>query len=457
MHLPSVSTDPKHTDFWFLPLGGTGEIGMNLNLYGHAGSWLMVDCGATFNVPLRPEFDKRFDIHREAFVIPDPAFIVDKVDQLAGIVITHAHEDHIGALLHVWPKLQCPIYTTAFTAEVIRRKFYSAEIFVELPIVEVNSGDDLDIGPFNVRWLSITHSIPEPQALLISTPLGDVFHTADWKIDKAPVVGNKFKPSRFKALAHKNIIAMVCDSTNALRKGYSISEKECEKGLGALISKATGRVVVSCFASNLARVITLARIAQQTGRYVALAGRSLENMVSIARLTGHWPDDLSFTPLRHIGYLPPHEVMIVATGSQGEPNAALSKMATGVFRACLLEKGDSVIFSSIVIPGNEAFIEKVLQQLRDIGVNVTQSENSTHIIHASGHPNELDLQDMYSWVKPNCAVPTHGESAHMLANANIAREAGVLKQVVGTNGDVFDLVNAALFPSFTDVARLAIK
>ncbi|MFC3120251.1 ribonuclease J [Agaribacter flavus] len=431
---------------------------MNLNLYGHSGRWLMVDCGITFNVPLDPQNDQRYDVKREDCVIPDASFIYQQADKLAGIVITHGHEDHIGALINIWPKLQCPIYTTAFTAEIIRRKFYANEQYVDLPLVEVATGAELDIGPYTVRWLSITHSIPETQALLISTQVGNVFHTADWKIDASPVVGLKFKPSRFKSLATKNVLAMVCDSTNALQAGYSISERACEKGLGELISKAKGRVVVSCFASNLARVLTLAKIAKASGRYLALAGRSLENMVSIARLTGYWPEELHFTPLRHIGYLPPHEILLIATGSQGEPKSALHKMAMDSFRHCSLEKNDTVIFSSIVIPGNEPYVSKVCQQLKDKGVRVIQSNDTDAPIHASGHPNEEDLKDMYAWVKPQIAVPTHGEQKHMLANAELAKAVGVKQQLVGMNGDLFSLApRIALIRSKVKVGRVALK
>ncbi|MGQ8365710.1 ribonuclease J [Glaciecola sp. 1036] len=413
---------------------------MNLNLYGHAKNWLMVDCGATFNVPLDPEKDNDFSVKRHDVVVPDASFIIENKDALCGIVITHAHEDHLGALMHIWPQLDnCPIYTTRFTAEVIRRKFYRADLFYELPIVEVRTGDILDIGPFTLRWLSITHSIPEPQALLITTSLGSVFHTADWKIDMQPVIGNKFKPSRFKALSKENILSMVCDSTNANRAGFSVSEKECEYGLHQLIQKANGRVIVTCFASNIARLLTLFKIARETGRYVCLFGQSLDNMISIARATDNWPDDYHPIPKRHIGYLPAREVLIIATGSQGESKAALSRMADGTHRDCDLEKGDTVIFSSIVIPGNEKPILKLVEKLKNQDVTVYQSENCEYRIHASGHPNSEDLAQMYQWVRPKSVIPTHGESLHMTANAAIAKRVGVETQMVGVNGDLFEL------------------
>lgn len=430
---------PNSKQLWFLPLGGTGEIGMNMNLYGHSNAWLMVDCGATFKSPLDPKDDDNPNARTYDVVAADASFIESRKDSLCGLVLTHAHEDHIGAVVATWPNLECPIYATPFTAEVLRRKFYQKGIYENLPIVEVAQNTTLDIGPFTVSWLDITHSLPEPQAIKITTALGSIFHTADWKIDHNPVLGRAFNKQSFIDLQKDNIVAMVCDSTNALKSGYSVSEKDCARGLGKIISRATGRVVVSCFASNVARLITLVTIANQTGRYVALFGRSLENMVSVARRCGYWPDELKLTHRRHIGYLPKHEVMIIATGSQGEPRAGLNKLAHNTHRDCELEEGDSVIFSSIVIPGNEKPIEKIIHCLKERKVAVFQSEDCEETIHASGHPNQNDLADMYQFVKPNIAIPVHGEHAHMLANAGVAKQNGVTKQLTGANGDLFVL------------------
>ncbi|MBT1449418.1 ribonuclease J [Glaciecola sp. XM2] len=429
-----------------------------MNLYGHSQSWLMVDCGATFQSPLEQRLDK--DPHAKVYdvVAADPAFIEARRDQLCAIVLTHAHEDHIGAVTEIWPSLGCPIYATPFTAEVLRRKFYQKQRFENLPIIEVQTNQTLDIGPFTVTWLAITHSLPEPQALKITTAVGSVFHTADWKIDKQPVVGKPFDPSTFIAMQKQKILAMVCDSTNALKPGFSTSEKACEKGLGSIISRAKGRVVVSCFASNLARLITLVKIAKANGRYVALFGRSLENMVSVARRCGYWPDDLSITHSRHIGYLPPHEVLIIATGSQGEPRTGLNKLATNMHRDCELESGDTVIFSSIVIPGNEKPIEKLVNALRNREIEVYQSHACEEVIHATGHPNQGDLATMYDYVKPNIAIPTHGEAQHMQANANIAQKQGVPKQLLGSNGDLFVMApQVQMKRKFVATSRIAIS
>jgi ribonuclease J len=303
----------------------------------------------------------------------------------------------------------------------------------------VSPNTSLDIGPFTVTWLDITHSLPEPQAIKIDTQLGTVFHTADWKIDKAPVLGVPFNPQLFTAIGNSKVLAMVCDSTNALRSGLSTSEKSCEKGLGKIISKAKGRVVVTCFASNIARLITIVKIANSNGRYVALFGRSLENMVSIARRCGYWPDDLKLTHRRHIGYLPAHEVLIIATGSQGEPRAGLAKLANNEHRDCDLDEGDTVIFSSIVIPGNEKPIAKIVSTLNNRSIDVVQSETCDEIIHASGHPCQGDLEQMYQYIRPQVAIPVHGEAAHISAHADIAKSIGVPKQLTGKNGDLYVL------------------
>jgi ribonuclease J len=434
-----LKNNPTEKDLWFVPLGGTGEIGMNVNLYGHNKQWLMIDCGVTFNVPLEQAQDEAVGVTRFNMVTADISFIANQRDCLCGIVLTHAHEDHLGAVLSQWEQLQCTIYTTAFTAEVLRRKAYRAETPFELPIVVVEAGGVLDIGPFTVEWIPTTHSIPDANAILITTPVARVLHTGDWKIDANPVVGKSFNKNLFKQLASKDITAMVCDSTNANRPGHSLSEKDCEQGLGTLISKARGRVVVTCFASNIARLITLAKIAQASNRYMCLLGPSLENMVSIARRTGFWPEELKITPRRHIGYLPKHEILIVATGSQGEPRAGLYKLALNIHRDCDLEKEDTVIFSSIVIPGNEKPVKRLTTLLLEREINVIESSGCEYIIHASGHPNEGDLKQLFNWVKPKCVVPVHGEPKHLLACSKVAKAQNIKHQLVGLNGDLYSL------------------
>lgn len=438
--------EPKKDDFWFLPLGGTGEIGMNLNLYGHNGKWIMVDCGVSFDEPLHPPYRNHADsseaqTHR--VVAPDPSFIANQKEQLAGIVITHAHEDHVGAIPYLWSRFQCPIYTTSFTAEVLRRKLVQTKLDHKVPIVEVSPGATQQLGPFTLEWLAVTHSLPEPYALKISTDVGSVLHTADWKIDAQPVTGAPFDSALYRRLGSENILALVGDSTNAVKAGFSISERNCYDGLLSTIRSQTGRVVVTCFGSNIARLITLAKIAKKTGRYMALFGRSLLNMYSIARHQGIWPDDLPLADPFHLGYLPANEVLAVATGSQGEKNTALARMANDVHPQLQLDKGDTVVYSSIVIPGNEEAVERINRTLKSRGITTVLSEDSVLPIHASGHPCQEELKLMYHWVKPQIAIPVHGEALHLHAHAELARECGIKKCYVGENGDLYRLAPQA--------------
>ena len=448
---------PSSQDFWFLPLGGTGEIGMNVNLYGHAEQWLMVDCGITFDEPLTPvssivsstattnsattneattnAVGSNADKH--PLVTANIDFISKQRQRLQGIVLTHAHEDHIGALAYLWPRLGCPVYATAFTAEVVRRKLSQLGLQEKVPLFIIDPTETLQLGTFNINWLATTHSIPEPYALVISTPLGRVLHTADWKIDAHPVTSSPFQPQHFKALQEDSITALVGDSTNATKAGFSVSERACYDGLLATIKPLTGRVVVACFASNIARLISLARIALKTDRYLSLFGRSLQNMYSIARAQGLWPTELSVIDPSHAGYLPPQEVLIVATGSQGERRAALGRLADDCHPHLALEKGDTVLFSSIVIPGNEKAVNGLIIKFEKLGVDVIQSEYSVLPIHASGHPCQEELKLMYHWVKPEIAIPVHGEPQHLQAHAEIAQQCGVKKTYVGRNGDLY--------------------
>ena len=444
---------PNAEQFWFLPLGGTGEIGMNLNLYGHDGQWLMVDCGITFDEPLKPGDSQRYRV-----VAADPKFISQQKEYLAGIIITHAHEDHIGGLAHLWRRFSAPVYTTPFTAEVLRRKLAQVGLSGKVPIIEVNELDSVQIGHFLIRWLPITHSLPEPFALTITTPVGSVFHTADWKIDKSPITGNGFDPSVFTQLAEDNVLAMVCDSTNALKAGYSTSEYDCRRGLLATIKEQKGRVVATCFASNVARLLSLAYVARETGRYMAVLGRSLLNMVSIARVTGYWPEDVVLVDAAHLGYLPANEVLAVATGSQGEPRAALHRLAYDNHFDLNLDSGDCVVFSAMVIPGNELAVERLVKQFESRKINVIMSEDSQYPIHASGHPNQEELAQMYHWVRPQIAIPVHGEAEHLQANAHVAKSSGLQKRFVGQNGDLYQLAPQPLLKrGFVDVGRIIIE
>lgn len=419
---------PDHRDLWLLPLGGCGEIGMNLNLYGHDDAWLMVDCGVTF---------ERESSQQNVRVMPDPQFIVSRREKLAGICITHAHEDHVGALADMWPQLRAPVYCTPFTASVIRRKFAEKNLLHRLPLHEVGLRTTSQIGPFTVEWVQMSHSIPEPSGLLISTRAGRIFHTADWKFDAQPVIGAPYDQARLQAMSEEQIDALVCDSTNATVSGWSVSESALEEGLRDLVHQTKGRVVVSCFGSNIARLVTLTRIGMHLGRRVAVLGRSLHNMVASARATGYWPEDCELIEGRHLGYLPREEVMAIATGSQGEPRSALHRMALDTHPELLLDPEDHVVFSARAIPGNEPDIERLIRRLRQKGVRVTQSEHHARKIHASGHPCAQELKQLYDWVRPQLLIPVHGEEKHMQAQDTLAGEAGIPRRLTGLNGDLF--------------------
>lgn len=429
---------PDEHDLWFLPLGGTGEIGMNLNLYGHDGQWLMVDCGVTFPKPGRVSADGVVHHTGEPPVqMADPAFIADRRDRLAGLVITHAHEDHIGAVPYLWPLLQCPIYTSRFTAEILRRKLAEFELLHRVPIIVVSVDERRRIGPFDVQWLALTHSIPDPNALMIRTPAGNIFHSGDWKLDAQPLVGHGYSKETFTGLAEEGVTAMVCDSTNATLPGHSISEAALYQGLLDAVAPARGRVIVACFGSNIARLHTLAAVARASGRYMGLMGRSLINMSSAARAAGLWGTADTLIQSGHFGYLPREEVLAVATGSQGEPRTALRRLASGNHPDFELEAGDRVIFSARAIPGNEEAIQGLIAGLQSMGVEVLTAESASLPIHASGHPAQDELRAMYQWVQPALAIPVHGEEQHMRANAGIARDSGVPRRLVGRNGDLF--------------------
>jgi len=421
---------PGPSDLWFVPLGGCGEIGMNLNLYGHDGRWLMVDCGITFARP------GEAGPHVQ---MPDPSFIEGRQQALAALIVTHAHEDHVGAVPHLWRRFRCPVYVTAFTAGILRRKLAEVGMLDEVPLQLVSNGDRLPIGPFDVEWLGLTHSTPETQALVIRTAAGSVFHTADWKLDPDPVLGDQVAEHRLRSLADENITAMVCDSTNATVEGRSTSEGELFDGLLDLVSQARGRVVVGCFGSNVARLLTLARVADAAGRYAGLIGRSLRNYFAAAREAGLWPARYRLIEAAHLGYLPPSEVLAIATGSQGEARAALDRLAADTHPDLNLAAGDTVIFSSRVIPGNEEAVARLRRRLQARNVTVIDDEGSNLPIHASGHPPRDELDTMYRWVRPGLALPVHGEASHMQANADIAAAAGVPRQLTGRNGDLFML------------------
>jgi len=435
---------PGQKDFWFLPLGGCGEIGMNLNLYGHAGKWLMVDCGVTF--------EKNEEGPGNRIEMPDPVFIANRQESLLGIVATHAHEDHIGALPHLWELFRCPIYTTPFTRNVLLAKFRQHGI--DAPIITIGSEQHLELGPFRLQWLPITHSTPETHALLIETSVGRALHTADWKLDSAPIVGAAINPAQYRALAGDGVDAVICDSTNATQEGHSTSESELFSGLLAEVSGSAGRVVVACFASNIARLQTLGNVAHVSGRYVGLLGRSLLRMVSSARVSGYLTENFNTVDAMDLGYLLPQEALILATGSQGEAGAALGRLAQDNHPHVNLAAGDHVIFSAKTIPGNETAVASLISALTARGIRVTHADESNRLLHASGHPYADELREMYAWTSPRLAIPVHGEPKHMTRNAEIARESGVPRQLVGSNGDLFDLLQDRKHAAAAPVGRL---
>jgi ribonuclease J len=414
-------------DLTFLPLGGTGEIGMNLNLYRCDGRWLAVDCGIGFGGSAMPEVD---------VMVPDPGFIADRRDRLLGLVITHAHEDHIGGVAWLWPRLQCPVYATPFAAAVLRRKLGEAGLLGKVKLHIVPPGGTIELRPFQIRFLPVAHSIPEAQALAITTPYGVVVHTGDWKLDPEPLVGPPTNEAALKALGDAGVLALVCDSTNAMVEGHSGSEAEVRRSLPPLLRGLRGRVAMTCFASNVARVESIALAAREVGRSVALVGRSLRNLDAAARECGYLKNVPEFVPEEDAGSIPDENLLILITGSQGEPRSALARVAVDTHPNVALGEGDAVIFSSRVIPGNERAIHAVQDNLVRRGVTVMTDED--HFVHVSGHPARDELRRLYKLVRPRYAVPVHGEWRHLSSHAALAQEMGT-EPILMEDGDVLSL------------------
>ena len=414
-------------DLAFLPLGGTGEIGMNLNLYRSGGKYLAVDCGIGFGGNELPEAE---------IIMPDPAFIAERRDKLVGLVITHAHEDHVGAVAHLWRQLRCPVYTTPFTAAVLRRKLGEAGLLNEVKIHVIKPGGSFDIAPFGLRFIQVAHSTPESQALVIRTPAGIVVHTGDWKLDPNPLVGPPTDEAAFQALGDEGVLALVCDSTNALVEGHSGSEGDVRRSLAGLIKGLSGRVVVTCFASNVARVESVVVAARDAGRSVALIGRSLRNLEAAAREAGYMKSLPEFVSEDRIEDIPDDNLLILITGSQGEPRSALSRVAADSHQSLSLGEGDTVIFSSRMIPGNERAIGAVQDNLVRRGVRVMTDND--HMVHVSGHPARDELRRLYRLVRPKFSVPVHGEWRHLAAHAALAKDLGV-DAVMLEDGDILQM------------------
>jgi ribonuclease J len=425
-----MTTTRPHADghdpdaLYFLPLGGSGEIGMNLNLYGYRGQWLIVDCGVTFG---EEEHQPGVDV-----IMADPAFIVERRDRLLGIVATHAHEDHIGAIPYLWPQLKCPVWATPFTASLLRAKLVEAQLANQVKITTVPMSGRFTIGPFDLELITLTHSIPEPNAVVIRTAAGTVLHTGDWKLDPEPLVGAVTDEARLRQIGDEGVLAIVCDSTNALRDGHSRSEGELRRSLTELIGRYDGRVAVACFASNVARLATIAHAAQAHDRDVALVGRSLWRIEKAARENGYLADVPRFLTEDEAGYVPRDKILLICTGSQGEPRAALARIARDDHPNVTLEDGDVVIFSSRIIPGNEKAINRLHNALIRLGIELVTEED--HFVHVSGHPCRDELVRMYQMVRPLVAIPVHGEARHLASHAELARQCQVPETLVVENG-----------------------
>jgi len=415
-------------DLLFCPLGGSGEIGMNMNLFHCDGQWLMVDCGMTFGEEGLPGVD---------LVFPDPAFIEERREALAALVLTHGHEDHIGAVPYLWPRLRCPVYATPFTAELVRGKLAEAGLENEVELHVVPVGGTLEAGCFTVTYVPLAHSIPEGHGLRIDTPKGIIFHTGDWKLDLEPQIGAPSTPKELAEIGEAGVLAMTGDSTNVFNATESGSEQSVKDSLMDLVGGLDGRVVVTTFASNVARLKTVAAVAEAHGRRIVLAGRSMHRVVNAARSTGYLPDWPETVAEDEAGKLPADKTLILCTGGQGEPRAALSRIASGDHRSISLEAGDSVIFSSKMIPGNELAIGRLMNKLALMDVDVITERDA--YIHVSGHPGRAELKRMYDWIQPKIAVPVHGEARHLRHHARFARSLGIPEAVVPSNGDIIRL------------------
>ncbi|WAC26152.1 ribonuclease J [Ancylobacter sp. SL191] len=421
----------------FAPLGGVGEIGMNLGLYGfgprNRRKWLAVDLGISFASPDIPGID---------IIMPDVTFLEREREQgnLVGLVLTHGHEDHVGALVDLWPRLGCPVYTTPFTHGLAEARRLGEPGAPKIPFHIVPSGGRTQIGPFDVEFVPVAHSIPDSHSLAIRTSLGLVVHTGDWKIDPTPVVGNVTDPARFTALGDEGVRAIICDSTNAIREGISPSETDVQHVLAELIAKAPARVAVTTFASNVARIRSIAEAAIRTGREVVLVGRAMERVIGVAREQRLLDGLPAFRPVDAYGFLPRDKVVAILTGSQGEPRAALARIADDDHPEIALSPGDQVIFSSRTIPGNERAVNRIINALVLQGVKVLTDRDA--LVHVSGHPRRGELEQMYKWLRPQVSVPVHGEPMHLAEHAELARAMGVREVVRLVDGDVVRLISA---------------
>jgi ribonuclease J len=430
---PASKPGDKDNELVLLPLGGAGEIGMNLYLYGygpaHDRQWLAVDVGVTFPHEAEPGME---------LVFPDVGFIEEERQSLVGIVLTHAHEDHFGALVELWPSLRAPVYATPFTAALLRAKMAEFGAREQVPLHELPLGSRFTLGRFDLEFVGMSHSIPEPNALVIRTPEGTVCHSGDFKFDPVPMVGAPADKSRLQAIGDEGVDVLICDSTNVLKDGHSASEGRVAETLERLIVNAPQRVVVTAFSSSVARIRSVVLAAKAAGRYVVVAGKSLWRVITAARESGHIDDSMTFLDQDQYGYLQRDEIVLLCTGSQGEPRAALSRMARGEHREIKLAEGDMLIMSSFTIPGNERLVGGMLNQLADEGVDIVTL--SDDLVHASGHPQKDELRDLYQLLRPRTVVPMHGEYRHLREHRKFALASGIPNAELMTNGDVMRLL-----------------
>lgn len=422
----------KADELVFMALGGLGEIGMNTYLYGYgppnARSWLMVDLGVTFPHESEPGAD---------VVLPDLRYIVADRKNLVGLVLTHAHEDHIGAVLDLWPSLECPIFATPFTAGMVKTKIGEAGRSAALPIRTVPLGGRFKAGVFDIEFVGLTHSIPEPNGIAIRTPAGLVFHTGDWKFDSTPVVGKPHDPEKLKSLGDEGVLAIVGDSTNAMREGRSASEADVARALTKIIVDAPRCVAVTLFASNVARIASVAEAARKSGRTLVVAGRALHRIIEVAKETGYLPESFTYLDQQRFSDLPRNKTLVLCTGSQGETRAAVARIAEDEHPDISLDKGDLVIFSSRTIPGNEKAVSRVQNGLARLGVDLVTDADA--LVHVTGHPRRDELKDMYAWLRPKIAVPMHGEARHLREHAKLARGCGVDETFTIVDGEMLKL------------------
>ena len=417
----------------FCPLGGSGEIGMNMNLFAYGKpdnqKWIMVDIGVTFADDSLPGID---------LIYPDPGFIIDKKDDLLGIVLTHAHEDHIGAIAHIWPQIKCKIFSTPFTAVLIKEKFKEKRIDIgnNLKIVDLNG--TVNLNPFKIEFITLTHSILEPNGLRIETPAGVILHTGDWKVDPNPLIGGKINSDRLKEIGKEGVLAMICDSTNVFSPGRAGSESDVRDSLLKIMENKNKRILVTSFASNVARMETIFYCAKKTGRSVCLVGRSMQRIYKAARKCGYLGNLIEPIEPKNSGNFAKNKIIYLATGSQGEPMGAMNRIVNGVHPDVFLESGDCVIFSSKMIPGNEKKLYHLQNLIVKNDIEIITEENA--FVHVSGHPNRDDLKDMYNWVKPKCIIPVHGEHRHMKEHVIFAKEMQVPKTLLIENGDIIKML-----------------